>query len=184
LVAAGAIAAAIGGTPMAVLRFAVGHGTPDALPLELAAPVLRVLAVAHAATAMAALGTTIVAAAGKSRLAALLAGSAAVLATIGAAVAGDLAPELNTIGVYVAIGLGIGILAGAVVIIVAVARTVGPFVRALTLVRVSVALAAAMIAGAYIPIPGSRLLAMLLPTAPLAIYVAVVAVLGERLQRT
>lgn len=178
LVVAGAIAAAIGGTPMAVLRFAFGHGGTDALPLELAAPVLRVLAVAHAATAIAALGTTIVAAVGKSRLAALLAGSVAGLATVGAAVAGDLAADTNTMGVYVALGLALGIFAGAAVVIAVVASTVGPFVRAWPFLRVLVALAAAMIAGAYVPVPDARLLAMVVPLAPLAIYLAAVALLG------
>ncbi|MGZ3421103.1 MAG: hypothetical protein ACXVEE_24730 [Polyangiales bacterium] len=186
LVVAGALAAAIGATPMAVLRFAFGHGVtndPHALPLELAAPILRVLAIAHAATAIAALGTTIVAAAGKGRIAALLAATVAVLAMVGAGAGGDLAPDTARLGVYVASGLAAGIIAGAIIVAIAVAQMIGTFVRVASLLRVLVALAAALIAGAYLPVPDHRLLAMVWPAAPLAVYLAVVAVLGEPLRR-
>ncbi|MGZ6095010.1 MAG: hypothetical protein ACXWUG_23420, partial [Polyangiales bacterium] len=186
LVVAGALAAAIGATPMAVLRFAFGHGVtndPHALPLELAAPILRVLAIAHAATAIAALGTTSVAAAGKGRIAALLAATVAVLAMVGAGAGGDLAPDTARLGVYVASGLAAGIIAGAIIVAIAVAQMIGTFVRVASLLRVLVALAAALIAGAYLPVPDHRLLAMVWPAAPLAVYLAVVAVLGESLRR-
>lgn len=181
LLVAGAIVSAIAGTPAAVLRFAYGRGAVDALPLVLAEPVLRTLAIAHGATAVATLGTTLVAAAGRARLAAVLAAVLAIatLAATSIATARPVAPE--ALAHHAALGLACGIFVAAAIVAVAVARVLGPFVRIGHVARVAVGVAAAVAVGARVPVPGSRILAPLAALIPLVVYVAVVALLGARL---
>lgn len=182
VVVAGALVAAMGGAPLAILRFAFGRGTPDGLPLELAAPILRTLALAHGASAIAALGTTLVAASGRGRLAATLAGVVCFAATVGAIV-GGLAPArtlpASVLGSSVALGLAVGIALGAAVVASVIARIVGPYVRLASLLRTLLALSAALAVGSILPVPRARLLAMTMPAVPLLVFVLAVALLGE-----
>jgi stage V sporulation protein B len=185
LVVAGAIASAIGGAPAALLRFAYGHG--GELPIVSAAPMLRALAIAHACTALVALGASLLVAAGRARLAATLAGIAAALAiaaTFGAshfaAGAGALpvAPGAP-LGVAVASGLALAMVLSLAVASATVRRAIGAYVAPLPFARVALAAGAAIAVGAFVPTPASRLLCALVPLVPLALYLAVVALLGE-----
>lgn len=181
LVVAGAMVAAIGGAPMAVLRFAFGRGTPDGLPLELAAPILRTLAIAHGATAIATLGATLIAASGRGRLAAGLAGTVATSAIAGAAIGAARGTSLVGLGLNVAIGLAVGIAVGCVVVAVVVQRVVGPYVMPLSVARVIAAVAGALSVGRAVPVSDVRLLAPLSCMVPFVAYLVIVTVLGEPL---
>jgi len=181
LVVAGGLVAAIGGTPLAVLHFAFGEGGAG-LPVAMAAPILRVLAVAHGATAIATLGTTLIAASGRGRLAAGLSAVVAAMAVAMVTLASRFAPSVLSLGLWTALGLCAGIVAGAAVVALAVARVVGPYVRIATLLRVVAAIAVALVAGRYVPVASARLLAPLSALAPLAVYLAVVSLLGVSLR--
>jgi stage V sporulation protein B len=181
LVIAGALVAAIGGTPGALLRFVYGAGAPGAIPIASGAPILRTLALAHGATAIAALGTTLITAAGRGRLAALLAGSVAACA-LGAASFFARGADPLSIAYGTATGFAIGIAAGAAIVAVAVGRILGPYLRPLSLARVGLALAAALVVGVRIPTFGPRILAPIAALVPLTIYLVVVRVLGEPIE--
>jgi stage V sporulation protein B len=176
LVVAGAIVAAIGGTPMAVLRFAFGRG--DSLPLTMAAPILTTLAVAHGMTAIATLGTTLIAASGRGRLAAGLAGIVAALALLGVVLGAR--SEAIAMGVALGLAAGLAIAAGAIAWVVA--RVIGPYVRLVPGLRVIAATGVALWVGARVPLPSARVLAPLAALAPLAVYLLVITVLGESLR--
>jgi hypothetical protein len=141
---------------------------------------LRNLALAHGGTAMAMVGVTLVAAAGYARRGALLSALVAACAISGAWIGGKIAPSADaSLGASIALGLLVGLLTGATIVALAVRSSFGVFVRATTAAKVAVALAAAILAGAYVPTPGSRILCAFPPIVPLAIYVAIVAALGE-----
>jgi stage V sporulation protein B len=182
LVVAGALVAALGGAPLAVLRFAFGSGGPDALPVAMAAPILRVLAIAHGATAIATLGTTLVAASGRGRLAAGLSAIVAASAIVGVALATNLATSVTMLGVFTATGLCAGIILGAVVVAIVVGRVVGPYLRLVSLLRVAAGIAIALAVGSYVPVANARVLAPLSALVPLVVYLAVVGLLGESLR--
>jgi len=182
LVVAGALVAALGGTPLAVLRFAFGSGGGDALPVAMAVPILRVLAIAHGATAIATLGTTLVAASGRGRLAAGLSAIVATCAVVGVAIGVKSAPSLMALGVATAIGLCVGIVLGAAIVALAVGRVVGPYVRLAPLLRAAAGVAVALAVGAYVPVARVRLLAPVSALVPLVVYLVVVSALGESLR--
>jgi len=179
LIVAGALVAAIGGSPMAVLRFAFGRGSADGLPLEHAAPILRMLAVAHGATAIATLGATLVAASGRGRLAAGMSASVACCAVGGAAIGATRGDTVLSLGLAIAIGLAVGIAIGATLAALVVDRVVGPYVRPLAALRVGVAVVAALAVGALVPVPAARLLAPFVSLVPLVVFLLTVSVLGE-----
>jgi hypothetical protein len=60
-----------------------------------------------------------------------------------------------------------------------VRRAIGAYVAPLPFARVALAAGAAIAVGAFVPTPASRLLCALVPLVPLALYLAVVALLGE-----
>lgn len=182
LVIAGALVAALGGAPMAVLRFAFGRAGADALPLAMAAPILTTLAIAHGLTAIVTLGTTLIAASGRGRLAATMSAIAAALALIGIAAAASSASSLGALGLRVALGLAGALALAAAVVAVVVARSVGPYVRLVPLARVIAGVSAALWAGAHVPVSSMRLLAPVSALVPLAVYLLVVSVLGESLR--
>lgn len=179
LLVAGALVAALGGAPMAVLRFAFGRGAADGFPLALAAPILRVLTVGHGATAIATLGTTLIAASGRGRLAAGLSGVVATCAISGAAFGATRGDSLAALGLSTAVGLAVGLALGAAVVALVVDRVVGPYVRPASALRVGAGVAAAFAAGAFVPVPDARLLAPFAALAPLAVFLVVVSALGE-----
>jgi stage V sporulation protein B len=181
LIVAGALVASFGGAPMAVLRFAFGHSGADALPLAMAAPILSVLVVAHGLTAVVTLGTTLIAASGRGRLAATMSAIAAALALIGITTAASSAHAPAALGIRVALGLAISLAVSAAIVAVVVGRAVGPYVRPITLARVIAGVASAFAIGAYVPVPSLRPLAPLAAFVPLGVYLAVVALLGEPL---
>lgn len=181
LVIAGALIAAIGGAPMAVLRFAFGTTEgPGALPLALAAPILTTLAIGHGMTALVTLGTTLIAASGRGRLAATLAGVSAGAAIAGVILGSRLSAGSLALGV--ALGLTAGLATALFLVSAIVARVLGPYVRLLPLLRVATGVAIALWVGAHVPIPTARLLAPIAALAPLAVYLLVVTVLGESLR--
>lgn len=182
LVIAGALVAAIGGAPMAVLRFAFGRSAVDALPLAMAAPILTTLAVAHGMTALVTLGTTLIAASGRGRLAATMSFVAASLALIGITLAASVAPSLGALGLWVAVGLAAGLALSATAVAVVVGRAVGPYVRLVPLARVLASVSVALLVGARVPVPSARLLAPFAALVPLAVYLVVVSLLGESLR--
>jgi stage V sporulation protein B len=182
LIVAGALVAALGGAPLAVLHFAFGHGGAGALPVASAGPILRVLAIAHGATAIATLGTTLVAAAGRGRLAASLSAIVAALALVSVTAASHLAPSVTTLGLWVALGLCAGLVAGAAIVAVVVGRVAGAYVRVGTLARVTAAVAIALGIGAYVPVANARILAPLSALVPLGVYLAAVSAFGISLR--
>jgi stage V sporulation protein B len=177
-IVAGALAAAIGGAPVAVLRFAFGRG--GAYAVVDAAPALRALAVGHAGTALFALGGSLLVAGGRARLATALAGVGALLAIVGTFVPAALVREATPrLGTSVAIGLAVAMALAATIVAQAVRREIGPFLRLIPSLRVALALGAALLAGAWLPIPSSRLLCAAPPFVPLIVYLVVVSLLGE-----
>ena len=187
LLVAGALVAAIAGTPRAVLRFAFGGGGEGALPIDTAAPILRNLTLAHGCTAMAMIGVTLLAAAGRPRLGAFLAAIVAAGSIAGAWAGGRLfasasggeTQALASLGTALSLGMLVGLAVGAVVVVLVVARALSPYVRLASALRVALGIGIALAVGALVPVPSMRVLCALPPLAPLAVYVAVVAVLGE-----
>jgi stage V sporulation protein B len=180
LVATGAVVAAVAGTPLAVLRFAFGRGGPDAIAIDGAAPILRHLALGHGATAIAMVGVTLFAAAGRARRAAVLSAIVFALATLGAATIGGLASNADVhLGALVSLGLAIGLAIGAAIVALAVRHAYATFLPLATLLRVAFALTVALVVGPLVPLPSMRALCALPPLVPLAIYVIVASVLGE-----
>jgi stage V sporulation protein B len=178
LVATGAVVAAIAGTPIGLLRFAFGHG--DAIDVASAAPVLRHLALGHGATAIAMVGVTLFAAAGRARRAAGLSAVVFVLATIGAAVAGGLASNADAhLGAMLSLGLAIGLAIGATIVALSVRRAYTTFLPLASLARVAFALVVALVIGPLLPTPSMRAACAVLPLVPLLLYAIVVTALGE-----
>jgi len=183
LVVAGLLAAGVAGAPASIMRLAFGRGGGDAFLVSDGAPILRLLALAHASTAVATVGATLVAASGRGKLAATFAFVVAVLAATGASLGARLAPDPGvSLGIWTAGGLFVGIFAGAVVVAIGVRQTLGSFVRPLTLLRVLVALVAALLVGDRVPIPASRLLCVLPPIVPPLVFLTALAILGEPLR--
>ena len=183
LLVAGALVAAVGATPLAVLRFAFGRGAAGSLPIDGAAPILGHLALGHGCTAIAMVGITLFAAAGRARTAAMLAAAVAAWATLGAWLGGELLggplDEGVSLGAHLSLGLAVGLLVGATLVVVAVHRAFGPYVRAASLARVVVGVALAFVAGRFVPVPSMRLACALVPVVPLVVYAVAVALLGE-----
>lgn len=175
LVVAGALVATIGGCPMAVLRFAFGRS--EGLPLTMAAPILTTLAIAHGMTALVTLGSTLLAASGRGRLAAMMAGVAASLALVGVVIGA----RLPALGPGVAAGLAGGLAVATATVALVVRRELGPFVRLAPLLRVVGATAIALLVGARVPVPELRVLAPVVALVPLAVYLVAVSLLGESL---
>ena len=182
-----ALVAPLAGAPLSILRFAFGRAVGEgALPLEGAAPILRNLALAHGGTAVAMIGVTLFAAAGWARTSASIAALVALLAIVGCAIGGELvgASDAGGVGLGVALsaGLAVGVIVAAIVVSFLVRRRFGAFARAATIARVVFALGLAILVGHFTPTPSARLLCALPPFAPLLVYLATVALLGEPLR--
>jgi stage V sporulation protein B len=191
LLVAGALVAAIAGTPRSVLRFAFGRGGGDALSIDWAAPILRNLTLAHGCTAIAMVGVTLLAAAGRARRAAMLAAIVATCSILcawacGRFLPGVLAPAtasepeaLASIGTALSLGMLAGLALGAFIAAIVVARAIAPYVRPRSVLKVGLGVAVALGIGVLVPVPGVRVLCALPPLVPLVVYVVVVALLGE-----
>lgn len=168
LMAAGAVVVAVAGAPHATLTFAFGAKAAAA------APVLRAIALAHAATGVSSVGLSLLAATRRTRAAAGLAVLVLACATIGCLLGARRAdPLLGT-----AVGLAIGAGAAAVVAVIVLGRALGPWVRPGPLVRVGLAVGAALALGSRLPAAG-RLVSPLLCLVPLAVYVGALAAFGD-----